>query len=536
MPGFWIDTYVSSGNMKGLRYRRVNRVNQEEQTKQRAEDLNNSRNLDVHKWSEYPEVKNAVDELFQKFLELPDFKGKQNLQKKHIKVIVLDLYVRYKEDAKGYISFYRMKGMYRGKSRYNQLHISFTSVSVIDNLAILGYLEQVKGHHDRTKQRASHMSRMRAKVKLIDFIFKEHKITPEMVERHPHTECVILKDKDENGKKIVVTYTDTAATNAMRTNLNVYNNLLRRTHIDIPWFPAKGVRSRSGNSLIKTDRSNKFTRRIFNNHSWEDGGRYYGGWWQGTPKDWRKKILLDGSRAVEIDYSGLHIVLLYALEGTDYWQTVAEDPYRLEGYEESERMRSLLKQVLLTSINGESKQNALGAIQKEVNFNKDEYQWVIDEGIDLGELIDKFSKTHSPISKYFFSGHGVKLQNLDSNIAEMIVNEFTRREIPVLCIHDSFIVPSQYKDDLLVSMKKAFRKALSNAYPEWKSIVPKVDELMERINIIEAEELQFEDITDDYDTPPSISMTLKGYAGDKYCASLKEHRNNTWDRGYYSSP
>ena len=149
-----------------------------------------------------------------------------------------------------------------------------------------------------------------------------------MVKKHPHTECVILKDKNEDGKKVVVTYTDTAATNVMRKDLYAYNNLLRRTHIDIPWFHTEGAQSRSGSKLIKADRNNKFVRRIFNNNSWEDGGRYYGGWWQGMPKDWRKKILLDGSRIVEIDYSGLHIVLLYALEGTDYWKTVAEDPYQ----------------------------------------------------------------------------------------------------------------------------------------------------------------------------------------------------------------
>jgi restriction system protein len=76
----------------------------------------------------------------------------------------------------------------------------------------------------------------------------------------------------------------------MRKDLYAYNNLLRRTFIDIPFSPAKGVISRSGTKLIKIDWINKFVRRIFNNSSWNEGGRYYGGWWQRIPKEWREKI------------------------------------------------------------------------------------------------------------------------------------------------------------------------------------------------------------------------------------------------------
>ena len=31
-------------------------------------------------------------------------------------------------------------------------------------------------------------------------------------------------------------------------------------------------------------------------------------------------------KIIEIDYSGLHIILLYALEGIDYWKEVKNDP------------------------------------------------------------------------------------------------------------------------------------------------------------------------------------------------------------------
>jgi hypothetical protein len=208
--------------------------------KQRAEELDNSRDLDVHKWSDYPEVNKAVDQLYQEFQELPGFNGKENIQKKHIKVIVLDLYVRYREDNQGYISFYRMKGMFEEKSRYNKLHISFKSVAVIDNLEKLWYLEQTKGHYDRTGTRPSHKSRMRATRKLLDLIENKHHISPNMIEKHPKTECIILRDTSRND----IEYNDTPDIITLRDDLYAYNNLLRRTCLDVHSYPEEGAYSR----------------------------------------------------------------------------------------------------------------------------------------------------------------------------------------------------------------------------------------------------------------------------------------------------
>lgn len=68
-----------------------------------AEQLNNSADFDVHRWSDYPEVNKAVDHLYEEFKALPEFKGKANIQKKHIKTVILDLYVKYLADPQMYV-------------------------------------------------------------------------------------------------------------------------------------------------------------------------------------------------------------------------------------------------------------------------------------------------------------------------------------------------------------------------------------------------------------------------------------------------
>jgi hypothetical protein len=145
------------------------------------------------------------------------------------------------------------------------------------------------------------------------------------------------------------------------------------------------------------------------------------------------------------------------MKGIDYWDKIKKDPYQIEGYyEKTERMRRFLKQILLTSINANNMTDAIKGVTYEINMNQGEFGWVKEEGIDIGEVIEKFADQHEPIRHHFFSNYGVKLQKIDSMMAEHIINKMTREEIPVLCVHDSFIVPSRHGDKLKSLMEEAF--------------------------------------------------------------------------------
>lgn len=47
----------------------------------------------------------------------------------------------------------------------------------------------------------------------------------------------------------------------------------------------------------------KSLRRIFNNGSFTEGGRLYGGWWQGIPRDYRWHVRINRMNTVEADFS-----------------------------------------------------------------------------------------------------------------------------------------------------------------------------------------------------------------------------------------
>jgi len=143
----------------------------------------------------------------------------------------------------------------------------------------------------------------------------------------PNIETVILRDRGPgNGKSSDIEYQGTEATRQMSAMLARYNALLQSTFIDIPILERPGLDGndddRSAHVIVSHSHRAKFVRRVFNRGSFDQGGRFYGGWWQRCPKEWRARIFINDEPTTEIDYTGLHLVLLYAWQGLSYWHEV----------------------------------------------------------------------------------------------------------------------------------------------------------------------------------------------------------------------
>ena len=102
----------------------------------------------------------------------------------------------------------------------------------------------------------------------------------------------------------------------MRELVRDYNRLLDHTFVDIPKLNEPVIiippkRPYNKPTRIFISQNEKFTRRIFSKSSWEQNGRFNGGWWQRITSDYRKDIFINDEPNVEIDYSSLHAVLVY---------------------------------------------------------------------------------------------------------------------------------------------------------------------------------------------------------------------------------
>ncbi|MDA7835492.1 hypothetical protein N9A21_06235 [Methylophilaceae bacterium] len=430
--------------------------------KTKAIRLDNSTLFDIHKLSEYKEVDICVAYLFNILSKKIDkFKRKNpSKNKSQLKTLIVNLYKNYLDDKTRYVSIYLGKSYYDNlESRYNKLFISRIMIDIVHALDELGFIRLNLGYYSLKKSR---ISRIIGTDKLFK-LFTQHQFSAEMIQTSREKELIVMRDIID-GKKLDISYEDTPSTNQWRDDLKKYNDLLAKTYIDIPQFSEKGIALPSkGNKnqtyKISLNQSDKIVQRIFNNNSWEDGGRFYGGWWQRIPSGYRGGIHFSTMPTSELDFSGLHINLIYLLCKKDFPKS---DPYDIHGIGIEGLNRQIVKIILLHIINAKSRESAVKSITMRINFDKTLYEYVSHNKLDYPSFIDEILITHKSIKKYFFSGQGIKLQNFDAMMAEKVINHFTNLDIPVLCIHDSFLIAADKTKDLNQVMTEKYGQVLKS--------------------------------------------------------------------------
>ena len=422
--------------------------------KAKSISLNNSRMLDVHTWSEHPEVNGFVDAIYHGIFA----KRNSQIRRTHVKVLLLDLYVNWCDDENRYLSFSRNNNDYESGSRYNELHISRVTIVVVDTLVKAGLVEHEKGFYDRHKGTGK-LSRIRS-TEALRAMFRDARFSVFDISNHSDRLTVELRSADPGSKKFQpIEYEPDERTETMSRSIEAYNSLLSRTFIDIPVLETNRIEIANGSPVFVNQRD-KFVRRIFNRGSFDCGGRFFGGWWQRCPKEWRPKIFLNDQPTNEIDFSGLHIVMLYAEAGVPYWEAVGSDPYGIpvpDFLDDQSQTRNIAKSLMLVLINATSVTKAYAAFRDKAETGSYEKRMTNDQ---LDIIRQSLAERHPTIQDSLGSDAGIRLMNRDSEITSLIINAFTEKEIPLLTLHDSYLVPDGYEDILIEEMGSAFEAVM----------------------------------------------------------------------------
>ena len=449
-----------------------------------ARNIDHSRLLDVHRFSDYPEVNEFVDAFWKLHLAFyypSNQRGPKaaSSPKVMFKVLFLDLYVAWLEDPDLCISISRTDSAFKVGSRYNLLHISKKIITVVDALLELGFIEQKLGTEGSRK-----ITRIWPHTPLIDY-FKTAAFSEFLIDIHSDKECIVLTNKvinfDADEKEIKSTveceYEDKKVPfdiAGAREDLRSYNALLRQTQIDIgseqsppvtrEYFNRKQKRWETRRISLRHD--NKFVRRIFYRKKWNLGGRYHGGWWQQIPSELRKDILINDQHTVEVDYSGFHVSIAYGLEDLQ----PPEDPYTLGVLFNpltAEQQRSDVKLLALTAINAKDRKSAYSAFRDEKN--REQRHLPTDQKIRytnrlLEQLLHQFVEENGAIEHYICADKGVELMAIDGRITTRIINHFTHKKITVLTVHDSYVIQSEHEAALMKQMEYATKVEIGDFY------------------------------------------------------------------------
>lgn len=394
-----------------------------------AEALAFSRPLDIHRWSDDPEVDAWVDAMYARCVQ-----GKPSqIERRHLKVVLLDLYAAKLEHPDQRLHMAMGHAEYKPKSRYNALHISKKVTHVVGLLHDAGLIDMKLGFKDR-RTGLGFYTRIWPSAEL-RAMFDRCQFGADQIGRASQ-EVIILRDDKGN----LTDYPETAETSRMRQVIRDYDAFLARTLIDIRQLEQPWIELGHGKVLFGPEYQR--VRRVFNRSSFAKGGRFYGGWWQRCPKEWRRQIFINDSPTIEQDYSSLHVALLYARHGINFYTAADGDAYQIDTppfLSSPEMTRKYAKRLLLVAVNASTDKKAYQAFRNDSRAGGDDFGGGLKDG-QLAVMLDALRQRHPLIAHDLGSDAGIDLMYEDSRITEHVISSLTERGIPVLTIHDSYIV------------------------------------------------------------------------------------------------
>jgi hypothetical protein len=461
-------------------------------------NLNHSRRNrpDVYIASE--EMKFVVLSLSAEYAKLRKDKGESKIKEsdrpayfRHLNNIVTDLYCASWSDPDVYIGYSRGKhnflrgGCYWDFTRGEALLSYRIYLTLVDFLAEQGYIE----NHIAKSGRNPHSSRMRAKPKLLEHL-QAKGLNWASIRVDTSKSAIVVKDEN---KAIVPPPADAnfdleqAEANLRRINEDLQSSFINLSVTDKEYEVLRR-RMRIGdddaqepdelNGQSETlDFTNRTLKRIFNQGSFDCAGRFYGGWWQGVPSQYRKFIEIEGRFTVD---STIQPRILYAKAEAE----PPDDAYAVPGWDA--KHRRLIKKAfnqLVNSSKGSRPEGQWHRFAPDIEPDPipegwaemkrhQRARWQREEfekrtGRKYGELLRDLKAAHKPIDQFFFSQAWTWLQRRDSDIAEKVMLKLIGQGYTALPIHDSFIV--------IADAEGRLREAMNEAFEEVVGVAAKVD-------------------------------------------------------------
>ena len=424
------------------------------------------------RYSAFHKIVDSITDELQDMIWLGESKPRRRLKGEHLnklkysveKLVRDSVAIKHSPKRKALASIHLGRERYKASTYNTMLTYRIHVERCFEGMIEIGYLRlEKKGYHDPAGNRF--LTRYSATSKLLSkFPAKLSKALPVFIPQDRDDNIIrvqetfkkMVKGKEVKAKRLVE-YQETSETKLMRDNLNKINTTLSHYWFDLRLDDEDFVAMQDSMLSKKqrdagTDRQLNLSKRnmyrVFNDAEMTLGGRFYGGWWQEVPKGYRHYIVMNAKPMVEFDYANLHPRILYAEAGL----TPPDDCYSGIYPEFTEGLmppNSSLRKTVKIALN--AMLNATKPLNRPPRgFRKS------DCNCSWKDLCEAILKKHQPIADKFFTGQGLRLQRIDSEIAEYVMLHFAKHDMPILPLHDSFLIRSGYEESLEQVMQEAF--------------------------------------------------------------------------------
>jgi len=227
----------------------------------------------------------------------------------------------------------------------------------------------------------------------------------------------------------LIDYRETDFTMLERQRMRSINLWISR--LDIGW---------AGEPASCPDLEKRKLRRVFNNGSFEHGGRLFGGVWMDLSKvDRARWLRLAGEPVATVDYRQMMPRLLYAQAGA----VPPDDCYAVPGFEAH---RAGWKKMLNAMMyNGRGLKRCPRGLRP-----------LLPKRMPIAEAEQRLLEINKPISHLLKPGVGFQLMFHESQLLIDVLTVLQSRKIPALPIHDAVLVPASMTAEAAHVMCKAF--------------------------------------------------------------------------------
>lgn len=340
-----------------------------------------------------------------------------------------------KPDAWLAISF--SKTVLGRKDRYRPSVLRETLPEIVRILAdqTMQFVELQESVYSPFNKAVNRQTTIRAGARLLKSI-ADHNLSVNDFGIDQNEEVIILKatKEDHFDKGKWIQYEDTPQTHVYREQMRRINDWLEKADIDV------GINTDQDKVI---DATNRRLRRYFNNSSFEQGGRLYGGFWIDMGKQERlDRILIEDTQVVELDYGQMMARMLYG------WAKVKphfEDAYMVPGLE---HWRDGVKKLFSSMVHA----------GRPLSRRPKGTRALLPTKYAVSHWTDLIKEFHAPIAQYFHADIGLHQMYQESEILLTVLDRLVGMGITALPIHDAVLVAEVYKEQATEVMLDVFRE------------------------------------------------------------------------------
>ena len=391
-------------------------------------DFDFSRPIDFQRNISLDTIDNCISELIKE--------DKNPLLKKHLKILILELYYCWIESDMQFLTVSMSKRGYKSKSRYNPNNISSYLIKVVKLLVKNNLINFHAGFYD-PRSKKSRLTRIKSSKMLINRFEKVKLLSTQSI-NHRKKEYLLIYNKGKLHE-----YKDSYNTQEIRVILANYNTIISKTLFDIPNLESKTLVRGDNKKIIISPFSSVFYKKEIEKL---DEGLIGGCWWNKIDLhlflNVKNKLTINNQKTSYIDLTNYFASYLSMISNSNVSMQQRSFSSVL-GYDQlcyliMKGFRSQTPESFLKSVYRERKKLSLQSFtQNEIN-----------------EAIDNLIMKNERLQTFLYKGNDIGWNFIVSKIFFKLVSEIINIKIPVFLVRDKIYFPTDRESIIFEKLEK----------------------------------------------------------------------------------